>query len=204
MNGASSNPLARAWWGWLAGAAMVLAGCAGGIPGAQESVCKDGQFLNLAPSSLGYSLSLSQIVTGQHNGGSHTMRFEVEITPKRVVMVGLSLLGVRMFTLQQDAGGLKVDALNAKGLPIDPCYVLSDMQLTYWPVGVLSRALAPRGLRIKGQGKGARRRVFAADGALLIEIIYPLSPGNSGETVVRHLDLPYRLIIKTLEKRVGP
>jgi hypothetical protein len=189
------------WRRWIVGVALVLAGCAG-TPVASDGSCKRLAYLDLAPGSLGYSLSLSQIVSGEYNGESHSMRFEVEITPKQVVMVGLTHVGVRLFTLKQDAGGLKVDSLLGKRLPFEPCYILSDMQLTYWPEEVLRQALLLKGLRLKGDGH--RRQLFGADGTLLVEIIYPVGSSKAGETVVQHHNLPYQLRIRTLQRRMGP
>ena len=221
MISARSGTVTLAWRKWIAGAGLFLAGCAG-TPAVSGSACEGPTSLDLAPASLGYSLSLSQVVTGEYGGDSHSMRFEVEITPKRVVMVGLSHVGVRLFTLKQDAAGLRVESLAAKGAgngagngagrparmggAIEPCYILSDLQLTYWPEGVLRQALLLKGLRITGDGKGPgpRRRIFGPDGALLIEITYPVAPGNAGETVVQRYNPPYRLRIKTLQKRVWP
>ena len=143
MISASTGTVTLAWRKWIAGAGLFLAGCAG-TPAGSDSACKGPTSLDLAPASLGYSLSLSQVVTGEYGGDSHSMRFEVEITRKRVVMVGLSLSGVRLFTLKQEAAGLELDTLSGKGPAFDPCYILSDVQLTYWPEGVLRQALPPK------------------------------------------------------------
>ncbi len=118
------------------------------------------------------------------------MRVELEVTAERLVVVGLSLAGVPLFTLEQTAAGVSVESAAGDRLPFDPVYMLSDLQLAHWPAEVLAMALAARGLELTEQ-PGARR-VLDRTGRPLVEIAY-------GEaTTLRHLDHPYRLRIEAL------
>jgi hypothetical protein len=187
---------------WVVGIALLLASCASASSDAGRS-CK-AMDLNLSPASLGYSLSLSQVVTRGHEGDDHSIRFEVEITPKQVVMVGLSHFGVRLVTLKQDSDGIKVNTLGGKKLPFEPCFVFSDMKLAHWPEDVLRKALLVKGHVIKGDEKGLWRRIFKADGSLMVEINYQLGPDKTGVTELKHFDFPYSLRIKTVQRKRLP
>src|SRR3546814_1029663 len=110
--------------------AVGLVSCA--HPTAQQAVqplLKD----PLLPATLGYHLSMSQVVASQYGGETRSLRVEVEISAERLVMVGVSHIGVPLFTLELDGQGLRTTALSAEALPFDPRYILSDFQLAHWP-----------------------------------------------------------------------
>jgi hypothetical protein len=152
----------------------------------------------LAPATLGRDLALSEVVTGEYGNRSYSMRVELEVTPERLVVVGISHLGVPLFTLEQTAADLTVQS-NAHGpLPFDPAYMLSDLQLVHWPAGVLADALAAQGLRLEDRPGDGLRRVVDQRGQSLTEIVYPAPGVELAVTTVRHLDHPYRLQIETI------
>ncbi len=152
----------------------------------------------LPPASLGRDLAQSEVVTGEFGDRSYSMRVELEITPERLVVVGLSHLGVPLFTLEQTAADLRVQSSAPGPLPLDPAWMLSDLQLVHWPAGVLADALAARGLRLDDRPGDRRRRAVDPDGRPLVEIVYPMPGAEPAVTTVRHLDHPYRLQIETI------
>jgi hypothetical protein len=175
---------------------LAIAGCAQLPPPAPRT----GPLLEppLAPATLGQELTLSEVVTGDYGDHSYSMRVELEITPERLVVVGLSHLGVPLFTLEQTAADLRVQSNGRGSLPLDPAWMLSDLQLVHWPAGVLADALAARGLRLEDQPGDHRRRVVDRGGRALVEIVYPAPGAEPAVTTVRHLDHPYRLEIVTI------
>ena len=104
----------------------ALAGCAQAPPHGDD----DGRLLAalLPPESLGKYLSLSQKVVGEFQGQTHSMRVEVEITPTRLVMVGLSHLGLPVFSLTQQGDTIDMEFFADGQPPLDPRYILSDFQ----------------------------------------------------------------------------
>jgi hypothetical protein len=153
--------------------------------------------------SLGRDLSLSQVVTSEYNGESRSLRVEVDVSAKRLVMVGLTHMGVPLFTLELDSQGLSATTLNAEVLPFDPRHILSDFQLAHWPREVLARDLARRGYQLRGDDEGTARSVYGAKGELLATVEYPPPGDSEGDLVIQHHDLPYRLLIHTIERKEG-
>lgn len=155
--------------------------------------------LLLSPSSFGGSLSLSQLVTGEYNNQTSTMRFEIEITPARLIAVALSPLGTTLFTLEHDGGEPTINAITSDQMVIDPRFILFDLYMAYWPTDVLQNALKKHDIMLHEDTKTKRRTAFASSGAKLVEVTYPLIKLGNNETIIQHYDLPYRLNIKSLK-----
>lgn len=179
-------------------AMILLASACAGTPPLEADAQKNGRFLSLQPNSLGRSLSLSQLVTGEYDNQTYKMRYEVEITPKRLAIVGLSPLGLTLFSLIQDRGQTTIKTFTNKRAVFDPRYTLFDLYLTHWPAEALQAALAPLRMRIDESSDGSIRRVRAASGDLIAEIVYPAKYAKKGEIVIQHFDIPYRLRIVPL------
>lgn len=175
----------------------ALTGCTSPMPRQAE----DGLLLRaiLPPESLGRRMSLSQLVVGAFQGQSQTLRVEVEVMPTRLVMVGLTPLGVPLFTLVQASGGIEVDAPGAGRLPFDPRHVLSDFQIAFWPAKVLEQRFQSLGLRLADRPADGRRQVLGEDGEILVEVTYLDKASIGGDIVIEHFDQPYRLQIETLQ-----
>src|SRR3546814_9299209 len=78
-------------------------------------------------------------------------------------MVGVSHIGVPLFTLELDGQGLRTTALSAEDLPFNPRYILSDFQLAHWPLELVSKNLARQGYRLVGGIEDSARYVYNAD-----------------------------------------
>jgi phospho-N-acetylmuramoyl-pentapeptide-transferase len=140
-------------------------------------------------------------VTGDHAGQEYKMRFELDITSSRLAIVGLSPLGLTLFTIVQEKGGISVE-IPAKGQTVfDPRHMLFDLYLTYWPSKALQPALSRIRMRLDQTAEGTVRRIRGLDGNLIAEIKYLAKHMKTGEIIIQHFDFPYRLRIKTLETR---
>jgi len=156
----------------------------------------------LPPASFGRELVLSEVVTGDYGDRSQSMRVELEITPERLVVVGLTHLGVPLFTLEQTAAGLSVRSSAPGPLPFDPRYMLSDLQLVHWPADVLADRLARDGLRLEDRPADHLRRVVDQSGRPLVKIVYPAPGARPSVITVSHRDRSYRLQIETIGEPV--
>jgi hypothetical protein len=152
----------------------------------------------LPPASLGHSLSLSQRVVGEYGDKSYKMRFEVEVTSVRLTVIGLSPLGVTLFTLTQEQDGAPVVTGVHSGLPLDPKYLLFDLYLAYWPSAVLGPALERQSMQLESRADGLVRSVTRHDGKPIAEVVYRAKPSKHRGIIVKHFDTPYRLTITTL------
>lgn len=182
---------------WSAILVIVLSGCAGWQAEAPDRRQSE-RFLTLEPASLGRSLSLSQLVIGEYQNRTYRMRYEVEITPGRLAIVGVSSLGVTLFTIVQEGGDTAIEIPAGDSFPFDPRYILFDVYLTYWSGKVLKAPLASLDMRLDEDAQGAVRRLSSAAGDLIAEITYPKENENEGETIIQHFDRPYTLRIVTL------
>ena len=179
---------------------FMVAGCTSSPPLGNSSQ-EPSRFLSLSPASLGYSLSLSQIVTGHYAGKEYKMRFELDITPSRLAVVGLSPFGMTLFTIVQEMGDLSVETPVKGQLVFDPRHILFDLYLTYWPVKALQSALSKIEMRLDEVSDGMVRRIRGLDGTVIAEIKYPSKSVTMGIITIQHYDTPYRLSIETLEAR---
>ncbi len=190
---------------WILALVLMATGCAGAPRPdvvAPDVIAKEPpRFLSLPPESLGHSLSLSQLVTGEYGGEIYKMRYELDITPDRLAIVGLSPLGVTLFTIVHEKGELAVETLGRGEVKFDPRYTLFDVYLTYWPTAALRAALSPMRMRLDEAADGSFRRVRGLDGEMIAEITYPSKHLKTGEIVIQHFNFPYQLRVETLEAR---
>lgn len=156
-------------------------------------------FLSLTPESLGRNLSLSQLVTGAFQGDTYRARYEVEIVGDRLTIVGLSPLGITLFTLVQRGETVTMDSRLKAMSGFDPRYTLFDLYLTYWPADVLGRALIKNRMTLDVDARNSNRIVRDADGKTVATVTYPPDRNRGGVTVIAHVDPPYRLRISPLK-----
>lgn len=187
---------------WSAFLVIALSGCTvwrAEAPDRRQSE----RFLTLEPASLGRSLSLSQLVIGEYQNRTYRMRYEVEITPKRLAIVGVSPLGVTLFTIVQEGGDTAIETPTKDNFPFDPRYILFDVYLTYWPGKVLKAPLASLDMQLDEDAQASMRRLSSAAGNRIAEIMYPKENEKKGETIIQHFDRPYTLRIVTLRNGSG-
>lgn len=155
-------------------------------------------FLSLTPNSLGRNLSLSQLVIGEFEDRTYRAQYEVEIVGDRLTIVGLSPLGITLFTLIQTGDSVTIDSRLKELLGFDPRYTLFDLYLSYWPPDVLARALKRNGLTLDVDTEKSSRTVRDAEGNTVASVTYPPDPKHGGTTVIAHVNPPYRLRVSPL------
>ena len=169
-------------------AAILLGGCVGSAPSPPNGAPLLPH--TLSPATLGYNLSLSQLVTGEYGG---------EVTSTRLVAVGLSPLGLPLFEFEQVGDRVTARQLGGEQGPVDPRQVISDLQLTYWPEDVLRPALAAAGYRLESDPVDHSRRVFSSDGLLQAEISFESRHGAQDDIVIRHFYPRYTVRVTAFE-----
>lgn len=136
----------------LAGAgafALALAGCAG-APSRAPADARATPQLRLAPSMLGRTLSLQQHLTLQAPG--HDQQLDVLLEADAThVQLGVVALGQEAARLSWD--GTTLEESKAPWWPqaVSGSRILSDLQLTLWPVSAIQAAL-PAGWRLAEAG----------------------------------------------------
>ena len=165
---------------------LALAGCASDARPARLR-------LQLAPATLGATISLQQHLLVESDGRAQELDAALEIDPERIDLVVLAL-NTRVLSLHYD--GRSLESWRHPALPSElrPEDVLEDLQLTLWPVEALRRAL-PSEWRIE---EHSARRVVLAGGRPVTEIDYSGDSRWSGKIVVNNLRYRYRLTIQSV------
>ncbi|MBT5050592.1 MAG: DUF3261 domain-containing protein [Rhodospirillaceae bacterium] len=184
--------------GWILILLLLTGACAGTTQGNPQGP----QGLSLTPKSFGGTLSLSQLVTGDFDGRTYRMRFEIDITPDRLAVVALSPLGVTLFTLVQEQDKPALVTRGQQPIAFDPSHILFDLHLTYWPRKALHAALSQLSLTLFESDDGSVRRVQDPNGKTVTEITYGPKAVTPRSIVIQHFDVPYRLRIRSRD--VGP
>lgn len=159
----------------------------------------------LAPHRLGYTLQASQIFRFYHAGKKRTMYVQLEVDTQRIVLVGLTPVGAKLFVLSfSEKGRLLYQPQPFFKVPIQPAHVLADFQLTYWPVQELRKALHKKGMNVlETTTSTSKTRVFTKSGKECIRIQYthPTQPWKSSVRF-KHQERNYRYTIKTMQARI--
>lgn len=149
--------------------------------------------LQLAPATLGRSLSLQQHLVVERQGRTDELDAALEVDGERLDMVGLAL-GQRMLTLHYDG-----KSLESWRHPLVPARlrgedVLEDLQLTLWPLEAIRNAL-PNGWTIEDNGQ---RRTLRLDDQPVLTVDYSGEPRWHGRIVLTNLRYGYRLTIDSV------
>ena len=129
----------------IAATTLALAGCATAPPASLET-----PQLRLAPSLLGRPLNLQQLLTLQAPG--HDQQLDV-LLEADATHVQLGVLAMGQVAARLDWDGTTLTESKASWWPqaVSGARILSDLQLTLWPVDAIQAAL-PAGWRLVEDG----------------------------------------------------
>lgn len=148
----------------------------------------------LPPKTLGQSVMARQLVTVHFNGHTRSMQVALKVAPSDMVLIGMTAIGQRLFTLSWQDGQANIKTQIESIETIDPAHILADLQLAYWPLPALRRAL-PDDMRLQQYGTA---RVLWYNGRLLW-FASSESPDRWHSTMTLYnARLGYRLTIKPL------
>lgn len=142
--------------------AALLSACAS-VPAA----IAPGEFPLLPPASYGRSVQLQQVLHAAYGGNEGSLQCVVDIGPERVLVVGLTAAGQRVFRISWD--GTRIEAERSPMAPdaIQPQRILSDLQLALWPLAALQSA-AGEDWQVSEPRPGVRR--LRQGGAIVSEV----------------------------------
>jgi hypothetical protein len=146
--------------------AAVLAACATAPPPSREM-----PQLQLAPAALGRTLNLQQHLTLQAPGHEQQLDVLLEADDRRVQLGVLSMgqVGAR---LDWDGKTLKEDKASWWPQAVSGARILSDLQLTLWPVRAIQAALPPGWALADSDGTRT-----LTQGGEVVTVVRRLSPG---------------------------
>ena len=93
-----------------------------------------------------------QRLTLSYEGAAKTLQCYVEVSPERLLLVGTTALGQRVFSVTWDAEGRHV-----QGDTRATEQALRDLQLAAWPLTALQQAVAGTDWRIEEPRPGTRQ-----------------------------------------------
>jgi len=134
-------------------------------------------------------------VTALYRQEHHTLIIQVQATPQKIVMAGLTPTGTRLFSLSFDGHSIESWQSPLFTAPFDGSYLLADFELATFDLITLRQALPdPATIFETGQALAIKERtVKNAQGVTVIRIEY-----QGTETRYCHLERHYCLQIEQL------
>lgn len=170
---------------------LALAGCA-----SQRAQFGDGLVRPLlAPATLGEERSVSQIVRGAFGSREMTLNCVVAVQDGVMTVVGLSAMGVRVFTIRYDGTTTTVDNSLPVPAQLTPERLLADLQLVHWPLRPLQAALRGGGWELSEPAPGTRR--LRRGEQLIAEVHYAGPDPWQGRSWLVNLEHGYTLSIES-------
>lgn len=149
----------------------------------------------LTPASLGRAQQVTQVLRGDYANSSFTLRSVVSVDAQQLTVVGLSSMGMRLFTLKYDGVNLSEERVPQVPETLQARQLLNDLQLAFWPLPALQQAWQTVGGQVSEPYPGTRR--LQRNGVLLAEV-HVAEDAWRGRVWLRHFDYPYSLFIETI------
>ncbi len=158
----------------------------------------------LSPGSFGQNLSLTQSIEFQYDGKMRELLIQSEISNEKMVVVGLTTNGTRLFTVNFDGNLLKSEEISEIENKLQLQYMLADIQLSLWPLAVIQRHLQTTSDCFKKdhckfvESANKLKRTLIANGKSILIINYESIPYYKSriEFINKHRD--YQLIINPI------
>jgi hypothetical protein len=180
---------------WVLGCvlAFVLSGCAG-LRTVEGSATQSG-WPPLAPATLGAERIANQVLRVAYGERESTLNCAIVVDAKKLTIVGTTALGMRAFTVRYD--GANIEASAQPGVPdtLPPERLLNDVQLVYWPLTALQRAMQPTGFSVSEPAPGTRR--LRRGDKLIAEVHYASGDAWQGRAWLVNLEFGYALQIES-------
>jgi hypothetical protein len=171
--------------------ALTLTGCVSH----QTSAPAEGARPLVAPSTLGAERTVTQIVRGAFGPRDMTMNCVVTVKNGTMTVVGLSAMGLRVFTIRYDGATTSVDNTLPVPAQLTPERLLADLQLVYWPLQTLIEPMRTAGWELSEPAPGTRR-LRRAD-RVVAEVHYNGTDPWQGRSWLVNLEHGYTLNIES-------
>jgi hypothetical protein len=180
---------------------ILLAGCAAILPLPVTSLLtssepKDpnapliapGQRLTLPrPADLGRKILARQLITARAYGQTFVLEVNLNVTPERVMLVGLDSMGRRAMTITWN--DKEVTTQTAPWVPdaLRPGSMLADIVVIYWPEAAVREALPPGGEVIQETGG----RTIRINGNDVLHVDYGWASGARWKGTLRYTNFAW-------------
>ncbi|WP_317930846.1 DUF3261 domain-containing protein [Halioxenophilus sp. WMMB6] len=150
----------------------------------------------LPPASLQQQLWALQKVSGERQGDSFVLLFQVEVDATQMALVGSAVSGTTLFSVHYQDGEISAERSPFLPAVLDPAFVLADFQLAYWPLPAVAAALAGTPYRVEQAGD--TRQLWQAD-ELLASVHYSSADPWQGPVQFDNKHWGYQYQIETLQ-----
>ena len=145
---------------------------------------------------VGPSRRVVQQITALWPDRKEVLLCVLELDKQRIAMAGLTNDGVSLFNLTYDGKTIVLDKSPLLPDSVAPEFIITDLQLVYWPVAVLQKNLLASSWRLEID-KNHRRLYY--QGNKTVEVNYLLPDAIWAESVeLINYRYNYRLQIKTI------
>lgn len=177
---------------------LLLSACSAPKPDSTrpQAWLKPGTLVTLPAPGISPSISQQQLLTARVKGKTQSLMVLLNADGQKVMLAGLSPLGIRLFRLTYDAQGVKTE--QSITLPEMPpaTQVLADIMLSYWPITDWESQL-PKGWTLKDID--SRRELRDANNELIETIQYLTRSGRRQPISIEHHRFGYAITIEHLD-----
>jgi hypothetical protein len=161
----------------------------------KPDVINQAVLMPMAP-PVGPSRRVVQQITALWPDRKETLLCVLELDKQRIAMAGLTNDGVSLFNLTYDSKTTVLDKSPLLPDSVAPEFIISDLQLVYWPVAVLQKNLHGSSWRLEVDSN--HRRLYY-QGNKVVEVNYLLpDPVWAKSVELINYRYNYRLQIKTI------
>lgn len=175
----------------------LLSGC-GGVrhSGDPQVLAADVPVMPLMPlEEFDEHIRIQQKVTGQYQSNSYQMLCVLELQADQLSMAGLSVQGIKLFTVQYKDAELTQSVTPLIPGKLRPRQIVADIQLALWPIEILQRELTGDWQIL--DAAGSRRLLYKNE--LIADVGYSGNDPLSSEFSLIHHKYGYSLKVETLE-----
>jgi hypothetical protein len=156
---------------------------------------KPGTLVMLPAPGITPSITEQQLLSAHVKGKTQSLMVLLNADQQKIMLAGLSPLGIRLFRLTYDQNGIKTEqSITLPELP-PASQVLADIMLSYWPISAWQPQL-PKGWTLKDID--ARRELRDDQGELIETIQYLTRNGSRQPVSVHHHRFGYVINIQHL------
>ena len=176
---------------------FLLAGCA--LRQDQEhpqAWLKRGTKVTLPAPTLSSPLRHQQLLTATVNDKQQSLLVMLDADGQKITLAALSPVGIRLFKVTYDAGGIHTE--QSMALPELPpaAQVLADIMLSYWPIKDWQAQL-PEGWQLTDIGD--KRMLTDAKGELITEIQYQHQNGQREPVMIIQHHFDYQISVQNVD-----
>ncbi|WP_435947863.1 DUF3261 domain-containing protein [Dryocola sp. BD586] len=165
-------------------------------PTRPQAWLKPGTLITLPAPGITPAISQQQLLTARVKGKTQSLMVLLNADSRKIMLAGLSPLGIRLFRLTYDGSGVKTE--QSITLPEMPPagQVLADIMLSYWPLSAW-RPQLPKGWTLQDIDS---RRELRDENNELIETIQYLTRDDGRQPVsIQHHRFGYLIAIQHLD-----